>query len=76
AVYAAGFNHSRERENFYKLTTTLDQSSRATDAEPQFFSQNVSSFSRSFAKVESEEVVTRQTKDKIQQTVTYRWMPW
>jgi hypothetical protein len=25
--------------------------------------------------LESEEVITRQTKDKIQQTVTYRWMP-
>jgi hypothetical protein len=75
AIYAAGFSHSRERQNFYKLTSLLDQNARANDAEPQFFSQNVASFSRSFAKVESEEIITRQTKDKIQQTVIYRWTP-
>src|SRR5438270_1507249 len=74
-VYAAGFSHARERQNFYKLSALLDQSARSTDAEPQFFSQNVASFSRSFSKLESEEVITRQTKDKIQQTVTYRWIP-
>jgi len=74
-VYAAGFSHARERENFYRLSSLLDQGARATDAEPQFFSQNVASFSRSFAKLESEEVITHQTKDKIQQTVTYRWIP-
>src|SRR4029077_14166196 len=60
-VYAAGFSHARERENFYKLSSLLDQGARATDAEPQFFSQNMASFSRSFAKLESEEVITRQT---------------
>ena len=75
AIYGAGFNHKRERENFYKFSSLIDQSARASDAEPQFFSQNVASFSRSFAKLDSEEVITHQTKDKIQQTVTYRWMP-
>jgi hypothetical protein len=75
ATYAAGFSHARERENFYKLTALLDQGARSTESEPQFFSQNIASFSRTFSKLESEEVITRQTKDKIQQTVTYRWMP-
>lgn len=74
-IYAAGFSHSRERQNFYKLSALLDQNARAVDKQPQFFSQNVGSFSRSFAKLDSEEVVVHQTKDKIQQTVTYRWMP-
>ena len=75
AIYAAGFNHSRERQNFYQFTALLDQNARSTNAQPQFFSQNIASFSRSFAKLESEEIITRQAKDKIQQTVTYRWMP-
>jgi hypothetical protein len=75
ASYSAGFSHSRERQNFYKFSSLVDQRSRATDAEPQFFSQNMASFSRAFAKLESEEIITRQTKDRIQQTVTYRWMP-
>jgi hypothetical protein len=75
ATYAAGFSHAREHENFYKLTALLDQSARSTESEPQFFSQTIASFSRTFSKLESEEVITRQTKDKIQQTVTYRWIP-
>ena len=74
ASYAAGFSHSRERQNFYKFSSLVDQQSAARDAEPQFFSKNMASFSRAFAKLDSEEIVTRQTKDKIQQTVTYRWM--
>jgi hypothetical protein len=72
--YAAGFNHSRERQNFYKFTSLVDQQSVAKEGEPQFFSQNMASFSRAFARLDSEEIVTRQTKDKIQQTVTYRWV--
>jgi hypothetical protein len=74
-TYSAGFNHARERANFYKLTAWLDQGARGTDSEPQFFSQNLAGFSRSMSRLESEEVTIRQTKDKIQQTVTYRWMP-
>jgi hypothetical protein len=74
ARYAAAFSHARERQNFYKFSSLVDQQSAARDAEPQFFSKNVASFSRAFAKLDSEEIVTRQTKDKIQQTVTYRWM--
>jgi hypothetical protein len=74
ATYAAGFSHSRERGKFYEFSGLVDQQSAARGAEPQFFSQNMASFSRAFAKLESEEIVTRQTKDRIQQTVTYRWM--
>jgi hypothetical protein len=74
ASYAAGFNHARERQKFYEFTKLVDQPPAARSAEPQFFSQNVASFSRVFAKLESEEIITRQTKDKIQQTVMYRWM--
>jgi hypothetical protein len=74
ASYAAGFNHSRERQNFYKFSGLVDKQSVAQEAEPQFFSQNMASFSRAFAELDSEEIITRQTKDKIQQTVTYRWM--
>jgi hypothetical protein len=75
ASYSAGFSHSRERQNFYKFSSLVDQRSITKDAEPQFFSQNMASFSRAFAKLDSEEMITRQTKDRIQQTVTYRWMP-
>ena len=75
ASYSAGFSHSRERQNFYKFSGLVDQRSITKDAEPQFFSQNIASFSRAFAKLDSEEIITRQTKDRIQETVTYRWMP-
>jgi hypothetical protein len=72
--YSAGFSHSRERQNFYEFTSLVDKNSANDGSEPQFFSRNMASFSRTFAKVDAEEVLTRQTKDKIQQTVTYRWM--
>lgn len=74
ASYAAGFSHARERQNFYKFTSLVDQPSGGQGAEPQFFSQNMAGFSRAFARLDSEEIITRQTKDRIQQTVTYRWM--
>ena len=74
ASYAAGFSHSRERQNFYKFSSLVDQPSGGQGSEPQFFSQNMAGFSRAFARLDSEEIITRQTKDKIQQTVTYRWM--
>ena len=73
-VNAAGFSHSRERQNFYKFSSLVDQPSAGQGAAPQFFSQNMAGFSRAFARLDSEEIITRQTKDKIQQTVTYRWM--
>ena len=73
--YAAAFSHSRERQNFYKFTSLIDQQSAEREAEPQFFSHNMASFSRTFKKLESEEIITHKTKDRIQQTVTYRWMP-
>ena len=37
ANYAAGFSHSRERQNFYKFSGLVDQQSAAQEAEPQFF---------------------------------------
>lgn len=75
--YAAAFNHSRERQNFYDFSSLADQSSATAGnsgtREPQFFSENIGSFSRTFSRLDSEEIVTRQMKDRIQQTVTYRW---
>jgi len=72
--YSAAFSHSRERQSFYEFTALVDKNAASDGSEPQFFSRNMASFSRTFAKVDAAEIVTRQTKDKIQQTVTYRWM--
>jgi hypothetical protein len=71
--YAAGFSHSRERKSFYELTSLIDHGAVATEQQPQFFSHNIASFSRAFGRVDSEEIVMRQSKDKILQTVTYHW---
>ncbi len=68
---AAWFSHERERQDFYELTSAADHG--AVAQQPQFFSQNIASFSRSFARMNSEELVTRQEKDKIHQPVTYNW---
>jgi hypothetical protein len=73
--YAAAFHHGRERQNFYDLTSLVARSAEASSPEPDFFSQNISSFSRGLSRVSSEEIVMRRNRDRIQQTVTYRWNP-
>jgi hypothetical protein len=75
--YAAGFNHQRERQNFYEVTDTIDKAAPAPPTygrkEPRFFSQNITSFSRTLARLESEKVVVREVENKVFQTVTYQW---
>ena len=77
AVYAAAFNHERERQNFYRLTSIVDTPSKtngeAYDRAPQFFSQNVASLSRVFAGVKSQSVVVRRNGGLETQTVRYEW---
>jgi len=82
AIYAAGFRHDRERENFAHLTHILDHSSAAwgagsskpaPDGEPNFFSGNITSLSTTLSGVASESVLVRQSEDKVMQTVIYHW---
>jgi len=77
AVYVAGFDHSRERENFLTLTRLLDRSpdrSAAGDT-PDFFSRNIGGLTSTLAGVSSEKIVIRDAGDKVTQTVTYEWAP-
>jgi hypothetical protein len=78
ALYAAGFRHGRERENFYRIMRWMDYPSLASSAspegrEPMLFSENLASLSRSLAGVEEASMVTRQDGDKTRQTVVYRF---
>ncbi len=78
AIYAAGFNHARERQNFYRLTALVDRQvgnneSSGPDYQPPFFSHNVASLSRVFADVKSQTVVTRHSANLATQTVKYEW---
>ena len=81
AVLAARFNHARERENFAKLAGTIDRASapaasqQEAGREPQFFSENIASLSRTLATVRSESVVVRQVNNKVRETVTYLLLP-
>lgn len=81
AVFLAGFNHARERENFAKLTATLDRanapaaSEQEASREPQFFSENIASLSRTLAAVRAQSVVARESKNKVRETVTYQLVP-
>jgi hypothetical protein len=74
-TYAAGFHHDRERQSFYEWSSLVGRSSAASAEGPDFFSRNIPSLSRTFARVSSEEIVQRRSRDRIQQTVTYRWTP-
>jgi hypothetical protein len=73
--YAAGFNHARERQAFYDVSALVGRNAEASPDQPDFFSGNLTSLSRTFGRVGSEEIVERRSRDRIQQTVTYRWTP-
>lgn len=74
ALYYAVFDHSRERQNFYQLTSLVDRPSRTNNNdEPQFFSQNVTSLSNTFAGLKSQSIVARRDGAIEKQTVLYRW---
>lgn len=76
-IYAAGFDHERERQNFYRLTSLVDRPSRmgtnGSDVEPQFFSQNVASLSKVFEGLKSQSIVVRRNGGVETQTVRYEW---
>jgi hypothetical protein len=80
ALYAGGFDHGRERENFARLTGLLDRPGIETGEAPsvghttEFFSENLRSLSFTLADVTSEKVVVRDAGDKVLETVTYEWI--
>lgn len=77
ATYVAGFRHDAERENFYRMTSVLDRGGQnqfgRSDSEPQFFSQNIGSLSRTLGGVKSESVIMRRVSGMDLQTVKYEW---
>ena len=79
--YLAGFNHSRERENFARFTGLIDRpnavlaGSPASERQPQFFSGNMVSLSATLAGVSSEQIEIRSDGIKLRQMVTYQWSP-
>jgi hypothetical protein len=77
AAYVAGFRHDAERENFYKMTSVLDRGGQnqygRSDSEPQFFSENIGSLSRTLGGVKSESVIVRRAGATELQTVKYEW---
>lgn len=79
ALFAAGFDHVRERENFGRLTSLLDRSSQSGASSGmapthEFFSDNIQSLSSTLAAVSSEKIVVHDAGDKVLQTVTYEWL--
>ena len=77
ATYAAGFNHTQERQNFYELTAALDHFAQSDSPyqskSPRYFSQNIASLSDTLERLESETVMVREVKNKVFQTVIYQW---
>ena len=69
---------ARERQNFFRLTSLIDQPTRTNAAgeegrEPQFFSQNVASLSKTLAGVKSQSIIAKRTGRVETQTVRYEW---
>ena len=75
AVFAASFDHQRERENFVALTTMLDLGSGTptNGGSPEFFSGNIASLSFTLKNISSEKIVVRDAGDRQTQTVIYAW---
>jgi hypothetical protein len=75
AVFAAAFDHQRERENFLTLTKMLDLGSGAppNGGSPEFFSENIASLSFTLKAVSSEKIVIHDAADRQTQTVVYSW---
>ena len=75
AIYRAGFDHGRERQNYYQLVSLIDRPSRgnAENREPQFFSQNIASLSKTLAGIQSQSIVARRVGGVETQTVLYEW---
>ncbi len=72
----AGFNHQRERGNFVRLTGLVDHpgiGGSNGEHQPQFFSDNIASLSRTLADVSSERLETYDEGSKVRQTVIYEW---
>lgn len=75
AVFAAGFDHQHERENFVTLTKMLDLGSGVPQngGSPEFFSENMASLSFTLKGVSSEKIVIHDAADRQTQTVVYAW---
>jgi hypothetical protein len=79
AVYRAGFRHTRERPNFTRMMTLLDQFRPGQNAQPAegypFFSGNLASLSRTLERVQSVDTLVEDKGAILHQTVTYRLQP-
>jgi hypothetical protein len=75
--YTAGVNLTRERANFKRSMELMDgvnrQGSSLSSREPEFFSENINSLSQTLAGVESQTIAVRTDKNRVLQTVTYKW---
>lgn len=77
ADFLAGFNHQHERANFAKFTGLIDRPAgdvpqvQNMEREPQFFSENMGSLSRTLAAVTAERVEIHSEGALVRQTVTY-----
>jgi hypothetical protein len=74
ARFIAGWNHSRERARYLRLTRLLDGLAGSEEAgAPGFFSGNIASLSSVLAGFGSQKVVVRDAGGKILESVTYEW---
>jgi hypothetical protein len=76
-VFAAAFDHQRERENFVTLSKMLDLGSGfpTKGGSPEFFSENIASLSFALKNISSLKIVIRDAGDRQIQTVIYAWAP-
>lgn len=70
--YVAGFRHARERKHFNRMMRLLDDAVRYDRGRvPQFFSDNMGSFSDTLRRVQSVTITARRQGAVERQTITY-----
>src|SRR3954468_5189104 len=86
ASYAAGFEHSRERGNFIKMTRSIENTGvnaglagnpehgNDSTRQPKFFSDNIGSLSKTLKRVQTESIEVHDLGDRETQTVRYKWV--
>jgi hypothetical protein len=75
--FLAGFSHARERTGFSRFARLVARPNTGIgsnpDRQPQFFSGNMASLSKTLAELSSERIEIRSDGGKVRQTVTYEW---
>jgi hypothetical protein len=79
AVYAAAWRHASELPNFERMTRLIDfpqnNSPGSPGREPMFYSENIASFGRVLARMQSAAIAVHDEGSRLRESMVYRLAP-